>query len=609
MKQYDELKKKIASGWNTWNTRSVLSHVYLPHGFAINLGIKEFKYNCVLKEALIGRFGEDEEKIHPAGHAYDGRYTSLNLKWKEMEFTVTSSTIDDDIVILIEPIKLQKKAPLLIAEAGILWNKDGRIEKNSGVIRASFDDRFVDVYFDGESFVDPNVPCMSPYYTLVLDKAVGISTGKNRTVEEIKKIIKKNKQDYEKEYLEYGELSEAYHAMQSCLSWDTIYEPQKDRVVSPVSRIWSVNYCGYVLFCWDTYFAAYMAIDNKELAYSNAIEITRTLTESGFIPNVDAPYFASIDRSQPPVGSMVIRELYRKYKDKWLLEEVFEDLMTWNTWFYENRRWANGLMSWGSNPRKEITGFRWEVEGVHGRYGAALESGLDNSPMYDDMPFDDARHMLKLADVGLMGLYVMDCSALSDIAEELGRYDDAKLLKKRRDEVSTSLNGLWDDDFGMHLNKQLESGEFSKRLSPTNFYALFSDDVTENQKKKVIKEHFYNKQEFWGDYIMPSIAKNDPAYPEQDYWRGRIWAPMNFLVYLSMRKAGIDAARKDLAEKSKQLLMNEWLSRGHVHENYNGMTGEGCDVENSDKFYHWGALLSLISLIEEGYVEGPERSL
>ena len=62
--------------------------------------------------------------------------------------------------------------------------------------------------------------------------------------------------------------------------------PKKDRVISPVSRIWSVNYCGYVLFCWDTYFAAYMAFDNKELAYSNAIEITRTLTEGGFVPNV-----------------------------------------------------------------------------------------------------------------------------------------------------------------------------------------------------------------------------------------------------------------------------------------------------------------------------------
>lgn len=31
----------------------------------------------------------------------------------------------------------------------------------------------------------------------------------------------------------------------------------------------------------------------------------------------------------------------------------------------------------------------------------------------------------------------------------------------------------------------------------------------------------------------------------------------------------------------------------HNHqENYNSATGEGCDVSNSNPFYHWGALVS-----------------
>jgi hypothetical protein len=38
-----------------------------------------------------------------------------------------------------------------------------------------------------------------------------------------------------------------------------------------------------------------------------------------------------------------------------------------------------------------------------------------------------------------------------------------------------------------------------------------------------------------------------------------------------------------------------------VFENYSADTGAGDDVGNSDKFYHWGALLSFISLMEEGY--------
>jgi putative isomerase len=54
--EYQSLQRRLASGWNTWNTRSVLSHVRLPDGAAINLGIKEYASGFHLREALIGRF-------------------------------------------------------------------------------------------------------------------------------------------------------------------------------------------------------------------------------------------------------------------------------------------------------------------------------------------------------------------------------------------------------------------------------------------------------------------------------------------------------------------------------------------------------------------------
>ena len=109
--------------------------------------------------------------------------------------------------------------------------------------------------------------------------------------------------------------------------------------------------------------------------------------------------------------------------------------------------------------------------------------------------------------------------------------------------------------------------------------------------------------------MIPAIARNDPAYQDQDYWRGRIWAPLNYLVYIALRRHGQKEACRVLAEKGKNLLLKEWISRGHVHENFNGETGEGCDVRNSDKFYHWGALLALAALIEAGYAAGPEERL
>ena len=105
-------------------------------------------------------------------------------------------------------------------------------------------------------------------------------------------------------------------------------------------------------------------------------------------------------------------------------------------------------------------------------------------------------------------------------------------------------------------------------------------------------------------YGMPSIAHNDSAFKDQNYWRGRVWGPMNFLVYAGLshpRYAKLEVvqqAKKALAVQSQDLLLVEWLDKHHVHENFNALTGRGGDVRNSNPFYHWGSLLGWIALKE-----------
>ena len=79
---YDLLKEQTNRGWNTWNTRNVLSYSHLPEGFTINLCVKEFSSEVVLRESLVGRFGENEEVIFPGARTYDGRCSQLNLKFR-----------------------------------------------------------------------------------------------------------------------------------------------------------------------------------------------------------------------------------------------------------------------------------------------------------------------------------------------------------------------------------------------------------------------------------------------------------------------------------------------------------------------------------------------
>ena len=319
----------------------------------------------------------------------------------------------------------------------------------------------------------------------------------------------------------------------------------------------------------------------------------------------------SADRSQPPVGSRMLLETYRRFREKWIVEEMYPHLLRWNTWFRDNRSAESGALCWGSNPIPVLYGNCWEYEhhGVNGAHGAALESGLDNSPMYDDIPFDREKHILKLEDVGLTGLFIMDCKALIELAKEIGRDEDVPELEARLARAEAGLEGLWDEENGFYYNRRTDTGEFSRRISPCNFYALFSDSVPSERARRIADEHYYNPEEFYGDWMLPSIARSDPAFRDQDYWRGRVWAPLNFLVYLALLNTDLDDVRRDLAKKSTTIFMKEWTEHRHVHESYNSITGEGCDAQNSDKFYHWGALLSVVALAEAGYIPDLGRLL
>jgi neutral trehalase len=229
--------------------------------------------------------------------------------------------------------------------------------------------------------------------------------------------------------------------------------------------------------------------------------------------------------------------------------------------------------------------------------------------MYDDVPFDSETHLVQLADVGLNSLYIRDCEELAEIAGVLDRPAEANVLRKRAQEFRQALAGLWDESKGIFLNRRWDTDQASPRLSPTHFYPLLGRAASQDQAERMSKDHFYNPDRFWGKWVLPSITRDDPAFHDQNYWRGRIWAPMNFLVYLGLRHYNLPEARRDLAERSKALLLKEWLAHGWVCENYCPNTGRGGDQPNSDRFYHWGGLLGMIALLEAGYLEGPEKPI
>jgi hypothetical protein len=606
---YKLLQRRLARGWNTWDTHSVTTQVLLPEGLAIHIGIK---HNATLwggpflQNALIGRREKDTEQVTPGPHTWDGSYTDLRIAWKGDNWRIQSAHEGGDLVLLATPLPSQTTSalpPTIVFSVDFLWNLPGTTLKHPDFIETHSARGAVPIYCTCEKAggrqADEtiNIPVGGPYFAADVTGPVGVSTGKRRTLKEIEAAIERQRVAYQQTITAAGSNGSFLDAIETTLGWDTTFEPGKHRVISPVSRVWSNEWDGYVLFDWDTFFAATLAsVGDRDLAYANAVEMLREETPEGFVPNFARPDgWKSFDRSEPPVGTITVLGLYKKFGDRWLLEETFKPLMRWNRWWSEHRD-NQGYLSWGSNGDSQPSNLDDNWRGT--QYGAILESGMDNSPMYDKATYNKQSHMLEFADVGLMGMYIADCDALAQIADTLGKPAEAKELRERSSRYRTKLATMWDEKAGIFLNKDLHTGEFSTRLSPTNFYPMLAHAATPAQASTMLEKHLLNPKEFWGEWVIPTISRDDPAFADQNYWRGRIWGPVNYLVYLGLLNYDDAGVRKEFAQKSYNLFLKEWSEKGHVHENYNAITGMGDDVHSSDRFYHWGALLAYVEYME-----------
>lgn len=610
--EYQSLQQRLSRGWNTWDVNSVTTQVLLPEGLAIHLNLKHNSTlfsDTLLTDTLIGRLSKDAEQVFPGPHAWDGSYTDLRVSWKSHSWRVQSGHAGDDLLLLATPLPSETKEPLaptIIFSVNFLWNKPGTVTKLPGKIETRGPAGTVHVYCtceeSNQASNTANVlnisPIAGPYFAADFLSPIAVTTGKHRTLSEVQTAIDQARAAYQASHAKNKTTGPITDAIETTLGWDTIFEPEKGRVVSPVSRLWSVGWGGYVIFDWDTFFAATMAsVGDKDLSYADAIETLREETAEGFVPNyARAGNWKSFDRSEPPVGAITVLGLYRKFGERWFLNQTFPALLSWNKWWSEHRD-VDGYLSWGSDGQNPPGDLDDSSRGT--REGAILESGLDNSPMYDDAAYNSKSHVLQFADVGLMSMYIADCDALAQMADALGRSGDARALRERREKYSNKLQTLWSADLGVFLNKDLRTGHFSRRLSPTNFYPMLAHVATPEQAQVMVKRHLLNPEEFWGQWVIPSIARNDPAFKDQNYWRGRIWGPMNYLVYVGLRNYSLPKARSEFVDKSYALFLNEWREHGHVHENYNAILGEGDDVPSSDRFYHWGALLGYVKYWEE----------
>src|SRR5207245_10921350 len=126
---------------------------------------------------------------------------------------------------------------------------------------------------------------------------------------------------------------------------------------------------------------------------------------------------------------------------------------------------------------------------------------------------------------------------------------------------------------------------------------------TLGQADRMVREHLRDPARCGGDWPVAGTPHEDPAAADNVYWRGRVWPPFNYLVYLGLVRYGFAGEATELAERSTVLFERGWSDR-RSYENLNQRTGEGGDSPDSDHFYTLCEMLSLMLLLDEAYGGG-----
>jgi len=245
--EYSQIKSQLMSGWSTFNTWNSISYVYMPEGFEIAFDLKYQAHNFsgyLQRANFIEGSDWRTPKLKALGHAWDGSYSKIDVNWEDVHVIIETAVENDDFVALIKPVGRQRHPARVIVRTGIVFNRPGSIHKEiDGGIKGNFAGKTIEVFPVTTPDTDFAVATSAPYFAMSLDTLVAISTGKQRTLEEVQEIIKTQQSAYQSTAGQFGEgRAEVYEAITTILAWNTIYEPVKDRVLSTVSRLPGITF-------------------------------------------------------------------------------------------------------------------------------------------------------------------------------------------------------------------------------------------------------------------------------------------------------------------------------------------------------------------------------
>ncbi|MFL6762233.1 MAG: MGH1-like glycoside hydrolase domain-containing protein [Sphingomicrobium sp.] len=385
---------------------------------------------------------------------------------------------------------------------------------------------------------------------------------------------------------------------------------------------------------WDSAFVA-LGFDtfDRNRAWSEVETLFRAQWDDGFLPHIvfwkdDPGYFpgpsvwstgkdpVTSGITQPPVAATVVRKLWESataagesdnYRSR--LEALFAKLMSWHRWFHDYRDpdkrgvvvamhpWETGR---DNSPEWDAPGEPIDVSNV-GDYVRRDTSHLDAKMRPTKLEYDRylalvqfgrstgwnhariaAENPFRVADVGMSMILLRANRDLEALAKELGKASEASEIRSWIDIAELGIGWLWNDEIGAWCSRDLLTGRSSGFVTSASFLSFYAG-LRDDERDAGTSAHF-DRIAAMVDFLMPSLDPADPGFQMIRYWRGPVWAVVNYMIGTGLAEAG-DSGRGNRVRGDTLALME----RNGFYEAYSPIDGTGSGGDD----FSWTAAIWL----------------
>jgi neutral trehalase len=202
-------------------------------------------------------------------------------------------------------------------------------------------------------------------------------------------------------------------------------------------------------------------------------------------------------------------------------------------------------------------------------------TGWDHARIAAENPF-------RVADVGMSMILLRANRDLAALAEELGRSEESEEIRGWIQLAERGIDWLWHDELSAWCSRDTLTGRFSGHITSASFLSFYAG-LADAGRDAATRAHF-DRIAGLVDYLMPSLDPADPGFQMIRYWRGPVWAVVNYMIGTGLAEAD----DRERAEKVRQDTL-ELMRRNGFYEAYSPVDGTGSGGDD----FSWTAAIWL----------------